>query len=72
MVMSGTDAHLGGLGCLLEFKSNARGSQRWSGKAGHEGFLNFEVPCLPEILQDNGYFTFLAGKVSLCSCGTKH
>ncbi|CAG7916587.1 unnamed protein product [Penicillium olsonii] len=40
MLLSGTDAHLGGLGTLIEFKQNAKGSERWSGKAGYEGFLN--------------------------------
>lgn len=34
-----------------------------SGKAGYEGFLNNEVAPVSEILQDNGYYTMLAGKV---------
>lgn len=64
MLLSGTDAHLGGLGTLIEFKQNAQGSERWSGKAGYEGFLNRDVATLPEILEDNGYFTVMSGKVS--------
>ena len=62
MVMSGTDAHVGGLGCLIEYKLDLMGKQRWSGKAGYEGFLNNDVAVLPEILEDNGYHTMLAGK----------
>ena len=69
MLLSGTDAHLGGLGTLIEFKQNAKGSERWSGKAGYEGFLNRDVAALPEILEDNGYFTAISGKACL-SCGT--
>ncbi|CAG8291816.1 unnamed protein product [Penicillium salamii] len=62
MLLSGTDAHLGGLGTLIEFKQNAKGAERWSGKAGYEGFLNRDVAALPEILEDNGYFTVMSGK----------
>jgi arylsulfatase A-like enzyme len=64
MVLSGTDAHLGGLGCLIEYKANPKGQKRWAGKAGYEGYLNHEVGVLPEILEDEGYHTILAGKVS--------
>lgn len=67
MLLSGTDAHLGGLGTLIEFKQNAKGAERWSGKAGYEGFLNRDVAVLPEILQDNGYFTVMSGKVCTMS-----
>lgn len=64
MLLSGTDAHLGGLGVLIEYKNSEKGAKRWSGKAGYEGFLNGDVAILPEILGDNGYFTAMAGKVS--------
>lgn len=64
MVLSGTDAHLGGLGCLIEYKAHPLRRQRWAGKAGYEGFLNQDVACLPEVLEDNGYHTILSGKVS--------
>jgi arylsulfatase len=67
MLLSGTDAHLGGLGTLIEFKQSAKGAERWSGKAGYEGFLNRDVAALPEILEDNGYFTVMSGKVCLMS-----
>lgn len=62
MLLSGTDAHLGGLGCLIEYKTSEKGAKRWAGKAGYEGYLNNEIAALPEVLHDNGYFTALAGK----------
>lgn len=65
MLLSGTDAHLGGLGVLIEYKQNEKGAKRWAGKAGYEGYLNEHVATLPEILGDNGYFTAMAGKVHL-------
>lgn len=63
-LLSGTDAHLGGLGVLIEYKSNEKGAKRYGGKAGHEGYLTENVATIPEILEDNGYFTAMAGKVS--------
>ncbi|KAJ5712734.1 hypothetical protein N7493_009202 [Penicillium malachiteum] len=62
MLMSGTDAHLGGLGALIEHRASEKGAKRWNGKAGYEGFLNKDVATLPEILGDNGYFTAMSGK----------
>ncbi|CAK7213512.1 hypothetical protein SBRCBS47491_001825 [Sporothrix bragantina] len=62
MLMSGTDAHLGGLGVLIEYKANEKGAARYGGKAGYEGYLNQDVAALPEILGDNGYYTAMAGK----------
>lgn len=32
------------------------------GKPGYEGYLNTRVAALPEVLQDNGYFTVMSGK----------
>jgi arylsulfatase A-like enzyme len=64
MLLSGTDAHLGGLGVLIEVKNDEQGARRWSGKAGYEGFLNKDVATLPEILNDHGYLTLMSGKVS--------
>ena len=65
MLLSGTDAHLGGLGVLIEYKNSEKGAKRWSGKAGYEGYLNNDVATLPEILSDNGYFTVMSGKVGV-------
>lgn len=64
MLLSGTDAHLGGLGVLIEYKNNEKGARRWAGKAGYEGYLTTDVATLPEILEDHGYFTVMSGKVS--------
>ena len=64
MILSGTDAHLGGLGVLIEYKNSEKGAKRWGGKAGYEGYLNQDVAALPEILSDNGYFTAMSGKAS--------
>ena len=64
MLMTGTDAHLAGLGVLIEYKNSEQGAKRWSGKAGYEGYLNQDVATLPEILSDHGYYTAMAGKVS--------
>lgn len=64
MLLSGTDAHLGGLGVLIEYKLSESGAKRFGGKAGYEGYLNNDVATIPEVLQDNGYFTAMSGKVS--------
>jgi arylsulfatase A-like enzyme len=68
MIMSGTDAHLGGLGTLIEFKMKEPGSTRWHGKAGYEGYLNESVLAMPEVLKDNGYWTAMSGKVRARLC----
>ncbi|OAA61971.1 Alkaline-phosphatase-like, core domain protein [Niveomyces insectorum RCEF 264] len=62
MLLSGTDAHLGGLGVLIEHKASEFGAKRWNGKAGYEGYLNNDVAALPEILSDHGYHTVMSGK----------
>ncbi len=57
MLMSGTDNHVAGLGNMAEeMASNQKG------RAGHEGFLNFRVAAMPELLRDAGYHTYMAGK----------
>lgn len=55
MLLSGTDSHIAGLGNMA-----AAPNQR--GKPGYEGYLNFRVAALPELLQDAGYNTYLTGK----------
>ncbi|TPX30798.1 hypothetical protein SmJEL517_g05725 [Synchytrium microbalum] len=60
MIFSGTDNHIAGLGQMREFLE--RNGAPFAGKAGYEGYLNFQVAALPEILQDHGYFTALSGK----------
>ena len=48
------------LGQMAEFMMNAKVTCK--GKPGYEGYLNFRVAALPEILQDAGYFTIASGK----------
>ena len=64
MVLTGTDAHLAGLGCLIEYKQGAPDGKRFDGRKGYEGYMNKQVAPISEILQDNGYSTMLSGKVS--------
>lgn len=59
MLFSGTDNHIAGLGQMAEHMSNR---ELFQGKEGYEGYLNFKVAALPEILQDKGYLTMMSGK----------
>lgn len=57
MLLSGTDHHIAGLGQMAEhMPPNAKDAP------GYEGYLNFRVAALPEVLQDSGYETMMAGK----------
>lgn len=57
MLLSGVDHHRSGLGNMAE---DLAPNQK--GRPGYEGYLNFQVAALPEVLKANGYRTFLAGK----------
>lgn len=57
MLLSGTDNHIAGLGNMGEMLAP---EQR--GKPGYEGHLNDRVVSLAEVLRDNGYHTYMAGK----------
>ena len=60
MLMSGTDNHIAGIGQMAEqMKADPK---QYEGRPGYEGYLNFRVAALPEILQDAGYLTLMAGK----------
>ena len=57
MLLSGTDNHIAGLGNMGELLTPEQ-----KGKPGYEGYLNKNVVSLAEVLKDNGYHTYMAGK----------
>lgn len=60
MLFSGTDNHIAGLGQMAEHM-RAHGTF-FQDKPGYEGYLNFRVAALSEVLQDAGYLTMMSGK----------
>lgn len=58
MLFSGTDNHIAGLGQMAEM---ARGPE-YKNHPGYEGYLNFRVAALSEVLQDAGYYCASSGK----------
>lgn len=61
MLFSGTDNHIAGLGQMSEHMRKF-GNDQYKGRPGYEGYLNFRVAALSEILQDAGYSTIMSGK----------
>lgn len=59
MLMSGTDNHIAGLGQMTEHMAS---NVNYKDQPGYEGYLNFRVAALSEILQDSGYKTIMSGK----------
>ena len=57
MLLSGTDNHLAGLGGMVELPTTLQ-----KGKPGYEGVLSPEIVTFPELLQQAGYRTLMAGK----------
>ncbi len=57
MLMSGMDHHRAGMGVQ---GAPTRADQR--GQPGYEGYLNFRVASLAELMSDAGYDTYMAGK----------
>ncbi len=57
MLLSGTDNHVAGLGSMGELAAPNQ-----VGKPGYEGVLNKRVATVAELLQDNGYHTYMVGK----------
>lgn len=57
VLMSGTDNHIAGLGCMGEIIS-----EKQRGKPGYEGYLNDRVAHLPMLLKNGGYRTYMSGK----------
>ncbi|KAJ4253816.1 hypothetical protein NW762_010211 [Fusarium torreyae] len=66
MLLSGTDNHIAGVGQMAEFaemKKTLTGKYPdYVDKPGYEGYLNWKVAALPEILSDAGYLTMMSGK----------
>ena len=57
MLMSGVDNHVAGLGTMSGDHTPNQIDAR-----GYETYLNFDVAALPELMQDAGYDTYMAGK----------
>lgn len=57
MLLSGTDHHIAGIGTMAE----AMGPMH-EGRPGYEGYLNFNVVPVMELLRDGGYLTLMSGK----------
>ncbi|WP_426357508.1 sulfatase-like hydrolase/transferase [Pseudocolwellia sp. HL-MZ19] len=57
MLLSGIDNHIAGLGVMSE-----KLPAEFEGKPGYEGYLNFNVAALPELMKDAGYRTYMTGK----------
>jgi len=57
MLLTGIDNHLVGLGNMYEYPAPNQLNEK-----GYEGYLTNEVPTFTEILQTNGYHTYMAGK----------
>lgn len=59
MLLTGTDNHIAGLGNMAE-RAISIGAQR--GQPGYEGYLNNRVVSIAQLLKDQGYHTYIAGK----------
>jgi len=57
VLLSGTDNHVAGIGTMGELLT-----PEMAGQAGYEGYLNFQVASLPEVLKAGGYHTYMVGK----------
>lgn len=60
MLFSGTDNHIAGLGQMAEYMRSR--PELYKDRPGYEGYLNWRVAALSEILQDAGYLTIMSGK----------
>ncbi|OQU97538.1 hypothetical protein CLAIMM_03460 [Cladophialophora immunda] len=60
MLFSGTDNHIAGLGQMAEYMRSR--PELYKDRPGYEGYLNWRVAALSEILQDSGYWTMMSGK----------
>ncbi len=57
VLLSGTDNHVAGIGTMGELLT-----PEMEGHPGYEGYLNFQVAALPEVLRATGYHTYMVGK----------
>lgn len=57
MLLTGTDHHLAGLGTMA-----GDHTPNQQGQPGYEGYLNFRVVTVAELLRDAGYHTYMTGK----------
>ena len=57
VLLSGTDNHVAGIGTMGELIT-----PEMAGQPGYEGYLNFQVASLSEVLKAGGYHTYMAGK----------
>jgi arylsulfatase len=57
VLLSGIDNHVAGIGTMGELLS-----PEMAGHPGYEGYLNFQVAALPEVLRAAGYHTYMVGK----------
>jgi arylsulfatase A-like enzyme len=57
VLLSGTDNHVAGIGTMGELLT-----PEMAGQPGYEGYLNFQVASLSEVLKAGGYHTYMAGK----------
>lgn len=57
MLLSGVDHHVAGIGSMAELTVEEQ-----KGKPGYEGYLNDRVVPFPQLLQQAGYHTYMAGK----------
>jgi arylsulfatase A-like enzyme len=57
VLLTGTDNHVAGMGTMGEILT-----PEMEGHPGYEGYLNFQVAAVPEILRASGYHTYMVGK----------
>nr|WP_205967783.1 sulfatase-like hydrolase/transferase [Paraglaciecola sp. 20A4] len=55
LLLTGTDNHTGGLGAQIIFSGHL-------GQPGYEGYLSNRVVTTAEVLDDEGYHTYMSGK----------
>jgi arylsulfatase len=60
MLLSGTDNHVAGVGMMYEIRSSAPAGAVIP--SAYDGYLGLQITALPEVLQDHGYTTIMAGK----------